>query len=124
MTRIVHRAGNKLLGYLPKNPLFRLLTINGLIGVAISLLFLAGIFAANIGNLRVLVTQAEDPVVPVLLLAFGLIITLTSVVMGSAIMMLKSGENPPSGGRRQRSFRMAAPLVPAPAARVVTVPKR
>ncbi|ASP32329.1 hypothetical protein CHH27_02965 [Labrenzia sp. VG12] len=87
---------------LPRDPLFRLLLINGLAGTAIAALVLAGIFAANIGNLRVLVLTAEDPVLPVLMLAFGLVITLGSVVIGSAIMLLgdkgRSG-NGPGGGK-------------------------
>eukprot|EP00903_Cladosiphon_okamuranus_P001423 g1421.t1 len=83
---------------LPRDPLFRLLVINGLAGTAIAALVLAGIFAANIGNLRVLVLAAEDPVLPVLMLAFGLVITLGSVVIGSAIMLL--GEKGRDGGGR------------------------
>jgi len=81
---------------LPRDPLFRLLLINGLAGTAIAALVLVGIFAANIGNLRVLVLSAEDPVLPVLMLAFGLVITLGSVVIGSAIMLL--GDKRPDGG--------------------------
>ena len=84
---------------LPENPLLRLLAVNGMIGVAISALVLAGIFAANIGNLRTLVLQAEDPVLPVVLLAIGLVITLGSVVMGSAIMLLPGDSKGGSGGR-------------------------
>ena len=75
----------------PKDPLFRLLLINGCAGVVIAILLLAGIFLANIGNLRILVLTAEDPVLPVLMLGFGLVITLGSVVMGSAIMLLGDG---------------------------------
>ena len=83
-------AGNNASRYarLPRDPLFRLLTINGLAGVFVALLVLAGIFWANIGNLRVLVLNAEDPFLPVIMLAFGLIITLGSVVIGSAVMLL------------------------------------
>ncbi|MES0879300.1 hypothetical protein [Roseibium sp. SCP14] len=81
---------------LPKDPLFRLLLINGIAGVAVAVLVLAGIFWANIGNLRTLVVNAEDPVLPVLMLGFGLVITLGSVVIGSAIMLL--GDSGRGGG--------------------------
>jgi hypothetical protein len=101
--RVFHRIA------LPKDPLFRLLAINGLAGIGIAGLVLGGIFLANIGNLRVLVQRAEDPVIPVVMLAFGLVITLGSVVIGSAIMLL--GDNDRGGrasGRKQ-------PLVREPA---------
>ena len=37
---------------LPRDPLFRLLAVNGLAGTAIAGLVLGGIFLGNIGNLR------------------------------------------------------------------------
>ncbi len=110
-------AGSRLL---PENPLFRLLTINGLIGVFVSLMFLAGVFALNVGNLRHLVVQADNPVLPVAMLAFGLIITLTSVVMGTAVMMLKNPDvGGPGRGKRirlegYRQMELAPALVPVP----------
>lgn len=82
------------------DPLIRLVAINGAAGVCIAMLVMGGIFWANIGNLRVLVSKAEDPVLPVLMLAFALVITLGSVVIGSAIMLLGRQEhrgNPPGG---------------------------
>lgn len=105
---------------LPRNPLFRLLVVNGILGVFISLLFLAGVFWANIGNLRVLVLNADDPVLPVIMLAVSLVITLGSVVMGSAVMMLKqdaTSDNRPGGGHRHRidHIPMHPQAVPVPA---------
>ncbi|WP_299471540.1 hypothetical protein [uncultured Roseibium sp.] len=85
-----------------KDPFFRLLAINAVAGFCIAMLVLAGIFWANIGNLRVLVSTAEDPFLPVLMLAFGLVITLGSVVIGSAIMLL--GERNSSGGTPRKLF--------------------
>lgn len=83
---------------LKQDPLIRLIAINGVAGVGIAMLVMGGIFWTNIGNLRVLVAGAEDPVLPVLMLAFALVITLGSVVIGSAIMLL--GRNNRSGGPR------------------------
>jgi hypothetical protein len=104
---------------LPRDPLFRLLAVNGLAGTAIAGLVLGGIFLGNIGNLRVLVMSAEDPVLPVIMLAFGLFITLGSVVMGSAIMLL--GDNGGNGNgrgrgaaRRKLPMFFTAQLKPAP----------
>lgn len=83
---------------LKQDPLIRLIAINGVAGVGVAMLVMGGIFWTNIGNLRVLVAGAEDPVLPVLMLAFALVITLGSVVIGSAIMLL--GRNNRSGGPR------------------------
>lgn len=86
---------------LPENPLFRLLAINGAVGVLVSLLVFAGLLISNAAGLRDLIANADDPVVPVVLLGFGLIITLGSAVIGSAIMMLPSDEDT-GPGRRDR----------------------
>lgn len=90
--------------WLPKDPLFRLFVINGFAGLCIAILVLAGIFYANIGNLWVLVQSDENPIVPVLMLAGGLFVTLGSVVIGSAIMLLSSdtGRGTPGGGNPHR----------------------
>lgn len=91
---------------LKDEPLIRLVAINGVAGVCVALLVMGGIFWTNIGNLRVLVSNAEDPVLPVLMLAFALIVTLGSVVIGSAIMLLgrKKGDGGSSGGRLTQSW--------------------
>lgn len=96
---------------LPRNPLFRLLIANAAIGLAVSALLIAGIFITDTGHLRTLVANAENPVLPVLLLSCGVVVTLTSVVIGSAIMMLGSESERGGGpGHRRRD------LVPVPVA--------
>jgi len=103
---------------LPRDPLFRLLAVNGLAGTAIAGLVLGGIFLGNIGNLRVLVMSAEDPVLPVIMLAFGLFITLGSVVMGSAIMLLgetgRSGKGGGGAARRRLPISFTGQMKPVP----------
>ncbi|WP_298814525.1 hypothetical protein [uncultured Roseibium sp.] len=97
---------------LPKDPLFRLLVINGAAGLGIAALVLGGIFVANFGNLRELVLAADDPFLPVIMLAFGLIITLVSVVMGSAIMLLGDKPREGDGGGKRKALRFSAELTP------------
>jgi len=99
---------------LPRDPLFRLLLINGIAGVVVAALVLGGIFMTNIGNLRVLVMSSDEPVLPVIMLACGLVITLASVVMGSAVMLV--GEKDAGGGtpRKAVNLRRQPALEPAP----------
>lgn len=81
-----------------RDPLLRLLFLNALIGLVISGVVLAGLFATNVGQLRYLILRAEDPVLPMVMLAMGLFVTLGSVVMGTAIMMLRDEDKSASGG--------------------------
>lgn len=95
------KSGLKI--HLPQNPLFRLLLINGVIGVFVSLLVLGGLFWTNVGNLRTLVMASSEPLLPIIMLAAGLVITLGSVVMGSAVMMMKTQDGPgKTGGKMMK----------------------
>ncbi|WP_420410920.1 hypothetical protein [Roseibium sp.] len=112
MYKLIGNLGKRLL---PQDPFFRLLAINGLTGLGISGLVLGGIFYSNIGNLTVLVQGDESPVVPVLMLAAGLVITLGSVVVGSAIMLLgASGGNGKPGPKLPELFSLEPAPVPVP----------
>ena len=71
----------------PAMPLLRLLGVNCAAGVAVALLALGGFLALN-AQLRDLIFSDHSPVVPLVLLGGGLIVTFASVVMGSAIMRL------------------------------------
>lgn len=71
-----------------RQPLFRLLLINLAIGVAAAVLMLGGLLALNPGNLRDLIFADRDPAVAIGLLLFGLVVTLGSTAMGTAIMSL------------------------------------
>lgn len=116
MFDLTKKLGKRML---PGDPFFRLLFVNGLAGVGISGLVLGGIFYSNIGNLTVLVQGDENPLVPVLLLAAGLVITLGSVVIGSAIMLL--GAN---GSNRKPGSKLPALMSLTPAPVPVPVPVR
>lgn len=99
---------------LPEDPLLRLLAINGVAGIGIAILVLAGIFLTNIGNLRDLVLAADNPLLPVAMLGFGLVITLGSVVMGSAIMLLGDNDRPGGTPRRTEGAWLNGDLQPQP----------
>ena len=69
-------------------PLFRLLAINLLIGVAAAFLAVGGLLALDTHGLRTLILADASPGTPLLLLGAGFIITFGSVAMGTAIMRI------------------------------------
>ena len=50
-----------------------------------------------------LIFASEDPVLPIVMLAFGFVITLGSTAMGWAIMSLPYDNDPKSGHRKERA---------------------
>lgn len=83
-----HRRQEKGVKGLLKNPLIRLLAINWLIGLFTTILICTGILWTNAAGMQELILNSENPVVPLALLFFGLLITICSVVMGAAVMSL------------------------------------
>jgi len=76
------------LRFLLREPLLRLLAVNGLAGASVAVLMLGGLLALNPGGLRDLMLADRDGSTALALLLFGLIVTFGSVAMGSAIMAL------------------------------------
>lgn len=109
--------------FLPENPLFRLLLINGLIGTAVAILLVAGLILTDAHRLGTLIINSENPALPIIVLTLGLIVTFGSVAMGMAIMSmpLEAGDDSGggSGGKAVRDESLPAhPLlrpVPVPA---------
>jgi hypothetical protein len=71
-----------------EDPLLRLLAWNALGGVIVACLLTAFVLATDVGQLRSLIVNSDDPAVPLLLLVFGFMVTMCSVMMGSAVMSL------------------------------------
>ena len=84
-----------------RNPLLRLLAINCLAGMFVAVLMVGGLLWTDTAHLWTLISTAHDPVVPIVLLFFGLMLTLGSVAMGTAIMALpyEDDKDPPNGTR-------------------------
>lgn len=90
--------------FLPENPLFRLLLINGLIGTAVAVLLVAGLMITDAHRIGTLILNAENPVLPIAVLTIGLVITFGSVAMGMAIMSLPyDDDSDGQGGHRSKS---------------------
>lgn len=85
-----------------RQPLIRLLALNALAGATAGLVVVAGLLGLDVGGLGSLVASSENPVLPVGLMTFGFVVTLSSVAMGAGIMRLGSDGRGPHGGRLVR----------------------
>jgi hypothetical protein len=95
-------------GPLHRQPLIRLLLVNWLIGAGVALVLVTVVLITDTARLRSLMFASSDPWVPMLLLFFGFFVTMCSVAMGTAIMMLPGDDDDgPGGGTR-------AVVTPAP----------
>ena len=101
---------------LRRHRLLKYLAINGVIGVAIAVIAVGGLLALDVHGLRRLILGDASPVLTVLLLLFGFVVTFASVAMGTAIMMLGRPPDPPDGGGTRTPVE-AGPLPAAVAAR-------
>jgi hypothetical protein len=86
-----------------RNPLLRLLAINCLAGMFVAVLMVGGLLWTDTAQLWTLISTTQDPVTPIVLLGFGLMLTLGSVAMGTAIMALpyEDDKEPPKGTRER-----------------------
>lgn len=98
MRRSLVRTLRPLTLFLEANPLLRYLALNWIAGAVASAIVVAGILTFDIARMRTLIASVQEPVLPVILLVFGFLVTLTSVAMATAIMQLgRKGRDP--GGR-------------------------
>jgi hypothetical protein len=90
---------------LPKDRLFRLLAVNGILGAFLGAVFVAGLIALDTAGLRRLILGDPQGLVALALLLAGFVVTCASVMMGSAVMRAFStkDDRPPRGGLRQET---------------------
>jgi hypothetical protein len=98
---------------MPRDPLHRLLFINGLCGAFLALAFVAALFLFNIAGLADLLGNEGQPALVVGLMAFGFIITFSSLMMGSAIMMQSDRDDDGGDDDSGHGARAPRPLQPA-----------
>jgi hypothetical protein len=70
-------------------PLLRYLGLHLVLGCAIGVCFVSLLVLLNIAGLHDLMSEAEDPVLPMIMLYVFNMLTFSSVTMGAAIMLLK-----------------------------------
>nr|WP_321444881.1 hypothetical protein [uncultured Cohaesibacter sp.] len=75
------------------DPLMRLLAINWIIGLVATVIIFTGLILTNAAGLQDLIFGSEEPIIPMALLFFGLLITICSVAMGMAVMMLPKDDD-------------------------------
>ena len=85
--------------------LLRFLGINLAIGATVAVLVVAGLILSDSHQLGRLIQGDESPVVAVVMLIFGFVITFGSAAMGAAIMGLPYGEGNDGAGHRAATAR-------------------
>ena len=75
-----------------RQPLLRLLLANLAFGSLAAVLLVSGMLALDSQGLRKLILADQSPVLAIGLLLFGFVITLGSLVMGTAIMAIGKDE--------------------------------
>ncbi len=78
--------------------LLKLLLRHLVMGIAAGWVTLGMLLFVNIGGLRTVLFGASDPILALILLAFGFTITFGSLAMGAAIMTLPYGGDHGKGG--------------------------
>ncbi len=82
------------------SPLLRLLAWNWLLGVVVATILFAAVMITDTAHLRTLIFASSEPWIPLILLYVGFLITMCSVTMGTAVMLLpeKDDDDGPGGG--------------------------
>lgn len=93
-----------------KSGLVRFLVRHWLVGAAATVVSVGLLFAVDLGGLRGLVMSSQNPVLPIAMLLFGFLVTLTSASMGAAVMSLGQERTPK--GPRGRFLAVEPALVP------------
>ena len=73
--------------------LFKLLARNLVLGIIAGWISLATLIISNTGGLYDIIFVSNNPLLPLILLAFGFALTFGSLAMGAAIMMLPYDSN-------------------------------
>lgn len=82
------------------DPIHAMLLGNLVWGMALGFLFAAAIYGFDLGHIRTLAAKSPDGWLAVALLTAGSVITISSAVMGGAVMLIpRSDDETPKGGR-------------------------
>jgi hypothetical protein len=87
-------GGPRPLGH---DPLLRLLAVNWLIGAAVAVALVAFVLVTDTARLRTLMFASREPWIPLMLLFFGFLVTMCSVAMATAVMLLPEKDDDDQG---------------------------
>lgn len=96
-------------------PLVKVYIRQCVFGLALSVVFVAGLIALDVAHLRHLVTSSDVGILAVCLLVLFNGIVFAGVQFAIAIMGMQERPEPPSGGRRQTGANPRLALVPVAA---------
>lgn len=98
-------------------PLLRLLAVNWLIGAGVAAALASVVLITDTAHLRSLMFASNEPWIGLILLFFGFMVTMCSVAMGTAIMMLpRDDDDDKHGGTKLEVLKLpqiAPPMAPA-----------
>ncbi len=80
-------------------PLIRLLAANLAAGSVAAVTAVTALIMFDVAGMGTLIGAAEDPVLPVILLVFGFVVTLAGVAMATAVMSLPYDRGAPDDDR-------------------------
>lgn len=83
------------------DPLLRLFAVNWLIGAAVACVLVALVLITDTAHLRSLMFASGEPWIPLMLLFFGFLVTMCSVAVATAVMLLPENDDDdhgPGGG--------------------------
>ncbi len=83
---------------LKNDPLLRLLAVNWLIGAGVAAALVALVLITDTARLRTLMFASSEPWIPMMLLFFGFMVTMCSVAMATAVMLLPSDDDDDGSG--------------------------
>lgn len=96
----------------PNDQLLRFLVRHWLVGAGATPVVVGALLAVDLGGIRGLVMGAQQPILPITMLLFGFLVTLTSASMGAALMSL--GDDRMPKGPRRGLLAVEPELVPIP----------
>lgn len=117
-TDLVPAGGPRRLG---DDPLLRLFAVNWLIGAAVAVVLVTVVLVTDTAHLRSLIMRSSEPWIGMILLVFGFLVTMCSVAIATAVMLLPKDDDDdgPGGGMKLEVLKM-----PAPTPRLEPIPVR
>jgi hypothetical protein len=97
--------------FLPRHPLLRFLALHLGFGLVVAALAIGGLIGFDIFGLRRLILADQSPVLALVLLTGGFVVTFASTVLGTAIMALGRRQDDGGAPAAEPAHRLAAAAI-------------